>query len=486
MKRAGRKVGLIGKPFGVVVLMLFAASPVSAGWVDDWVDQKTVSSPGYFEGQKRGYYTGGGFSARWNLQNDYIWSVTPPRLKSGCGGIDAFMGGFSFLNADYLVQKLQRIMSAAPAAAFDVALKTLAPQVSDTIRSLEVIADKLNNIQLDECKSSRALVATIASPFAPHNKQGELAAIQADWWQSTGGGDLWTAFQEARKADGNKPDPVASAATMAGCGADFRAVFGGGSVLAQAAAKVGITDAGYLAVIRGYVGDIFVQSPDPARNINGYKVVYDTPCDQNKGLDDLLNGTAQGKESNGACATITDANRNLRQYVQHRMNAVASKYQARQVLDSSDEAFINASPLAVGLALKTAVAEKQAPQVIAQLSDVTAKAYAYAILTDMYAKAKGIFATSKSIMSSQNNPAGAHGAETCRVENVMEAIAAVEKIEERLSNMIALVQGEYATTVTELNTIYEFVRKQKSFREEAYQALRQRFGEGVADRAMSF
>jgi conjugative transfer pilus assembly protein TraH len=470
----------------VAVLLIFIATPSFAGWVDDWVDQKAVSSPGYFEGQKRGYYNGGGFSARWNLQNDYLWSVTPPRVRSGCGGIDAFMGGFSFLNADYLVQKLQRIMSAAPAAAFDIALKTLAPQVSDTIRSLESIADKLNNIQLDECKSSRALVATIASPFAPQDKQGELAAIQADWWQSSGAGDLWTSFQEEREADNNQPDASASTATMAGCSTDFKAVFGGGSVLAQAAAKVGITDTAYLSVIRGYVGDIFVQSPYPAMGINGYKVVYDAPCDQNKGLDDLLNGTAQGKESNGACTTITDANRNLRQYVQNRMNSVASKYQARQTLDSSDEAFVNASPLAVGLVLKTAVAEKQSSQIIAQLSDVTAKAYAYAILTDMYAKAKGIFATSKSIMSSQNDPAGANGAETCRVENVMEAIGAVEKIEERLADMIALVQGEYATTVTELNTIYEFVRKQKTFREEAHQSLRQRFGDGVADRATSF
>lgn len=476
------------KPFGkqavIAAFVIFSAAPSYAGWVDDWLDQKTVSSPGYFEGQKRGYYNGGGFAARWNLQNDYLWSVTPPRLKSGCGGIDAFMGGFSFLNVDYLVQKLQRIMSAAPAAAFDIALKTLAPQVSDTIRSLEAIADKLNQIQLDECKSSRALVATIASPFVPQNKQGELAAIQADWWQSTGVGDLWTAFQEAREADNNKPDAAASAGTMSGCSADFRAVFAGGSILRQAAAKVGITDEAYLGVIRGYVGDIFIQPPEPARGILGYKVVYDAPCDQNKGLDDLLNGTAQGKESNGACTTITDANRNLRQHVQSRMEAIALKYQNRQILGSTDEAFINASPLAVGLVLKTAVAEKQAPQIIAQLSDVTAKAYAYAILTDMYAKAKGIFAASKSIMSSQNDPAGANGSETCRVENVMEAIGAIESIEGRLNDMAALVQREYATTVTELNTLYEFVRKQKTFRDEAYRSLRQRFGEGVADRAI--
>ncbi len=29
---------------------------------------------------------------------DYLVSVEPPRLQFGCGGIDAFMGGFSFMN----------------------------------------------------------------------------------------------------------------------------------------------------------------------------------------------------------------------------------------------------------------------------------------------------------------------------------------------------------------------------------------------------
>jgi conjugative transfer pilus assembly protein TraH len=456
-----------------------------AGWVDDWIDQKVETSPGYFEGQKRGYYTGGGFSARWNLQNDYLWSVTPPRLKTGCGGIDAFMGGFSFMDPDYLVQKLQRIMSAAPAAAFDVALKVLAPQVSDTIRSLESIADRLNNIQLNECKSSRALVATIASPFAPQNKQGELAAIQADWWQSTGGGDLWTEFQKLRQADNDKPDPTAATASMAGCSADFRSVFTGGSILEQAGARVGVTSADYLNLIRGYVGDIFIQAPNPALNINAYKVVYDKPCDQDKGLKDLLDGTAQGKPTNGACTTISDANRNLRRYVQNRLSAIAARYRNRQPLSPADQAFINASPLAVGLVLKTAVGEQQEGAVIAQLSDVTAKAYAYSILTDMYAKTRGIFETAKNIMSTQSGPAGNNATSSCRIENVSESMAAVEKIENRLFDLMREVQTEYATTVAELNTIYEFVRKQQRFSEQAYQSLRQRFGEGVASRAMN-
>jgi conjugative transfer pilus assembly protein TraH len=116
---------------------------------------------------------------------------------------------------------------------------------------------------------------------------------------------------------------------------------------------------------------------------------------------------------------------------------------------------------------------------------VTAKAYAYSILTDMYAKTRGIFETAKNIMSTQSGPAGNNATSSCRIENVAESMAAVEKIESRLFDLMREVQTEYATTVAELNTIYEFVRKQQRFSDEAYQALRQRFGEGVASRAMN-
>ena len=61
--------GIILKSIVVLVIIALLLSPLGpdgpmAGWVDDWLQQKTETSPGYFEGQKRGYFTGGSFSAR--------------------------------------------------------------------------------------------------------------------------------------------------------------------------------------------------------------------------------------------------------------------------------------------------------------------------------------------------------------------------------------------------------------------------------------
>ena len=86
-------------------LTILAPVIVSGAWVDDWITQKTTTSPNYFSGQQRGYYSGGSFSARWPNTTSYPLTVEIPRIKSGCGGIDMFMGGYSFMNKDYLVSK---------------------------------------------------------------------------------------------------------------------------------------------------------------------------------------------------------------------------------------------------------------------------------------------------------------------------------------------------------------------------------------------
>jgi len=232
----------------VVLAFTFLFSAVSyANWQDDWISSYSSSGPSYIQGNQRGYYSGGSFSARWPSSNDSLLSVSLPRLKVGCGGIDMFTGGMSFLNVNYLVQKLQNIMSAAPAAAFDLALKTLAPQVSATIKELEAIADRLNGLQLNDCKASKALVATIASPFAPDGSkmQGDLATSMSDFYVSSGAQALYKDVTNligttVSGANGNPPaagNPVqaASSGMTAGCPTDYLAIYSNGSILANIA-----------------------------------------------------------------------------------------------------------------------------------------------------------------------------------------------------------------------------------------------------------
>ena len=154
-----------------LVLTLLLVSSAHAGWVDDWLQQQATTSPDYLSGQQRGYYAGGSFSGRWRSTAEYPVTVEMPRIKSGCGGIDVFMGGFSFMNTDYLVDKLQAILTNASAVAFDLALKTLCEQCSNTIKNFEALADKLNSLQIDECAAAKELVGIVADENGFHSTE---------------------------------------------------------------------------------------------------------------------------------------------------------------------------------------------------------------------------------------------------------------------------------------------------------------------------
>ncbi|MGZ3593574.1 MAG: conjugal transfer protein TraH, partial [Syntrophales bacterium] len=68
----------------------------------------------------------------------------------------------SLMNFQYLVQKLQGILASAATVAFDMALKVLCPICSETLKSVEAIANQLNSAGLDSCKAGKAIVSYAA------------------------------------------------------------------------------------------------------------------------------------------------------------------------------------------------------------------------------------------------------------------------------------------------------------------------------------
>jgi len=127
-------------------------------WAEHWFDNVTYTSPGSFEDQTRGYVTAGGMSGRIDVHNDYLMSLTLPKVKAGCGGIDMFLGGMSFLDPDYLVEKLETILQAAPAVAFQYLLETLDEKMGNIISKMEAATNYLNSIQVNDCRLANRMV----------------------------------------------------------------------------------------------------------------------------------------------------------------------------------------------------------------------------------------------------------------------------------------------------------------------------------------
>jgi len=343
----------------LMILFLISFQTANAAWIDDWIDQKTTTQADYFTGQKRGYGTLGSFSARWSAGNDYLVSATPPKFKAGCGGIDVFMGGFSFLNADYLVQELQNMMNAAPAVAFDLALNTLCSQCAKSLNTLEAITDRLNQLQLDDCKATKALVYEVADgltsgPSSDLISAKKTMAVQ-DFVQSTGVMDLYTEIKTTGGNDKNTTSGALQAiagvsenAQVSACPPEIRSLFfTSGSILNNLLSKRGLS-ASYADLMRGYIGDIMI---DGTTLMPQY--VAKCPKDTPNNIDGLVNGDVWTKPVGGPCVQMTSITisgttySSVREWIFSVLQSISTKMISKQPLAVAEENFVKILPLSI-------------------------------------------------------------------------------------------------------------------------------------------
>lgn len=467
----------------LAAISMLGVNGASANFADDWLSQTSSTPSGYFQGSQRGYMTGGSFSTRWPQSNDNLLSITKPSVRSGCGGIDMFLGGMSFMNVDYLVDKLQRILSAAPAAAFDIALKTLAPQVSDTIKSLESIVDKLNNLQLDDCKAAKALVATVNPLDLPEKVQAEMNSAQADFMITSGAGDLYntitSTFKSEQKAGATTTSKAAADASMAGCPAVLRTIFGGGSILATLGSMKGIP-AEHIANMRGYMGDVRVYTP--AETGTTPMAVYNAPCGKST-FQGMVDGTAQIANEDGTCQDSTDTNRNLVNYVSSRMVTIAQAMKNKTAISASDMQFLSSIPLPLWPALRAAVQTNTETMIIGKLADVAAKGLAYQMLVDMNTRIQQM---QDYAIHAKTSQLGADGTapETCQLSMFTQPMAVLQELVDKSGEKNREAYQSFATAAANSASVEEVVTSLDRFATLARKNISAHFSKGAAIRVV--
>jgi conjugative transfer pilus assembly protein TraH len=117
-----------------------------------------VTTGGSYHDQMGGFWTGGGLRTRSPIQDMRFANVQLPKFSAGCGGIDLFMGGFSYINSEQLKLLAQNIMSNAGQFAFSLALKTALPQVESVMQQLEEAARFMNGLGINSCETAATLV----------------------------------------------------------------------------------------------------------------------------------------------------------------------------------------------------------------------------------------------------------------------------------------------------------------------------------------
>ena len=120
----------------------------------------SVTGPRVYKGQSANYYSGGSLSIHAQQMDTPLLSVQAPSLSAGCGGINLFTGGFSFINASALVAEMKAVASNALGYAFEFALTHLCPQCAATLKSLQQVAQDINGANKNSCQLAEGLVNT--------------------------------------------------------------------------------------------------------------------------------------------------------------------------------------------------------------------------------------------------------------------------------------------------------------------------------------
>jgi len=415
----------------VVFLCLFNTAQAGA-WVDDWVSSHTSSGPGFYEGSERGYVSFGNFNARWPVQTEYPITVTPPRLKSGCGGIDAYWGGFSYIkDPEWLVKKAEGMLKNSAFIAFDLAIKNMCNPCSDAMAMAEQLANYLNGININECALAKQVVVqrgpddpSVWSSMANEITQGRSLN------PTTGTAKNPTSYKSSRDSAGGI-SPVDMSQAISDCPKEFTEIYSSGSLIKNISNKTGLGT--YEDVLRGFVGDVVVTF-DAGSNLPTFQTYDPCPANRSVDLDAFVYGMVQKRPSSDYQCTV-DSNNTLLQSTKTNLQNVVDAFKSNSGEPSSNaKNFLNTIPLPVSYSLQTAVMKGSEAVAVNILAEPLAYVFAGEAIFDLFERTDtlvryGLLAAKKTGVKNGGDPAN------CKREIVEPAIEYMRTLRSRLWQM---------------------------------------------------
>lgn len=242
-----------------------------------------ATTPGAYKDQTAGYYTGGSLVVRNGVKNAQPATVQMPGFRAGCGGIDLWMGGFSHISAEQMVEMMRNIGSSAASYAFMLAVQTVSPQIYNIMNELNALATQINQTNINSCEAA----ATALGGIWPKTDQSSKHLCQA-MGTNLGAFSDWSAARQGCGAKGDRERVFRER------GADprYRDMFVGEFNLAWKAIQTNAflsSDKELAQLFLTLVGSIIVR-----KNGENYEVIT-LPAHVER--DDVLNGLLNGGET---------------------------------------------------------------------------------------------------------------------------------------------------------------------------------------------
>ena len=461
-----------------VCVLILPGLAVADDWVTDWIDDSmTGSGPSYYEGATRGYFSAGNLSLRSRVSSERPLTISPPRLKmGGCGGIDMFMGGISYMDLDMLVEKFELMIQNGEVIAFQIAIKALSEKLGTTVEQVEAILNKINGIQLDSCSMAKSAVTTVVEAFDSENPsvQDAMGNIyeEVSQQQDMLADEYKNTWERARELAAQNQQPSSSTRIsdeISACPTEIkRALTVEGSVLGSLAGDYGLSD--YSEVIRGYMGDMLLYHSEEG----GIPVAtMIPPCPQNSlgSADDFVLGRYYVldeitlEDTTRECRLNEDAN--LVGIIElHLDNLATALTDSESSIEDYDnlEDFLTTAPLPVYSIMQFAVNAGVQDYVIEELKVLLAYSYSYQIFDDLYSNTSSMlrelsYALSTNAYDSDEADDSGVDSPRCNLRPYTHVIANYNLFGNSLKDQHAAVKEQYSVQLQMVANTMRIVKR---------------------------
>lgn len=426
----------------------------TASWVDDWVDNAVYTGADSFQGRERTFLSGGNFAMRNKVKTDYPITISAPRFSSGCGGIDGFMGGFAFLDADYLGDKLQSMITVAPYIAIDMALKSMSKEMSDTLKNAEQIINALNGIQINECQAMKPVVSMAFGEGTGEDvldSWSEMLNTQAITDNTT---RFWNEFNKDTAANNGKaPSGANLMKEVAECPASVTDLFKQGSLIKNVSKATGMES--YADLIRGYIGDVKINHATVVQGIS-----IESCANNANSIEGFLFGTGQEKLESGVCQPIGDS---LYDYVYDTLVVISDSLEdPNATLPSSAQDLIKRSQLPIISMLSAGIQMGTVDHIRASIAEVVALNYASMATKDFY---QNTYESLRRLQQTLKNPSDE--GERCNFQVYIQPAELAKDLLEETRQFKKQIDVELTARINQINQNQEFVDQFLRLKHEA-------------------
>lgn len=155
------------KIFAAALLSLSSMN-ASAGIMADLnsMFMSNSTAPTTITTQDRVGYFGGSFTMRTPVKSANIVSFDPPRLDAGCGGVDLYLGSFTFISSQQLVALFRQVAANAVGLAFKAAIDAISPSLGKLMTEFQTLLQNLNNLAKNTCSLAHVIVDPVEKSLA--------------------------------------------------------------------------------------------------------------------------------------------------------------------------------------------------------------------------------------------------------------------------------------------------------------------------------